>query len=171
MTLGKVTAFGACLIAAMGFGIWVSPHVMQGERIADVPLGIDALAPETETAPAARPPLAGAAAADKVVSARDALPPVAVSDPALHARLEPVLNPGADMAVAAGGFTDAAEFATVAYAARNTGVPFMLLKHRVLVEGMTLADAIEASQPTTNAILEAERASAEAWADLARIAG
>ena len=169
MTLGKVTAFGACLIAAMGFGVWVSPHVMQSERTADVPLGIDALAPET--APAARPPLAGAAAADKVVSARDALPLVAVSDPALHARLEPVLNSGADIAVAADGFTDAAEFAAVAYAARNTGVPFMLLKHRVLVEGMTLADAIEVSQPTTNAVLEAERASAEAWSDLARIVG
>jgi hypothetical protein len=47
----------------------------------------------------------------------------------------------------------------------------MLLKHRVLEEGMTLADAIQASQPTANGVLEAERASAEAWSDLARLAG
>jgi hypothetical protein len=75
------------------------------------------------------------------------------------------------VAIAAEGFADAAQFAAVAYAARNTGVPFMLLKHRVLEEGMTLADAIQASQPTANGVLEAERASAEAWSDLARLAG
>jgi hypothetical protein len=154
----------------MGFGIWVSPHVMQSETIGDVAPGelIETAAPGM--APADRP-ASTANAPDKVASAREAVPRVAVSDPALHQRLAPVLNQGADVAIAAEGFADAAQFAAVAYAARNTGVPFMLLKHRVLEEGMTLADAIQASQPTANGVLEAERASAEAWSDLARLAG
>src|SRR5690606_27375440 len=146
--------------------------VMQDDTPTTVPYGavIDTAAPEAT--PAAQPaPAAAVQQASVVVSAREAVPALTVNDPALRDQLALVLNRGADLTIAADGFDDTAEFAAVAYAARNTGVPFMLLKHRVVDEGMSLADAIEASQPTLNGVLEAERASAEAWADLARIAG
>ena len=58
---------------------------------------------------------------------------------------------------------------TVAYAARNTDIPFVLLKHRVLTEQMSLARAIGASRPELDAAAEVNRARAEAKADLARI--
>jgi hypothetical protein len=47
----------------------------------------------------------------------------------------------------------------------------MLLKHRVLDEGKTLAAAIRESQPAISAETEATRAVAEARSDLARLAG
>jgi hypothetical protein len=90
--------------------------------------------------------------------------------PELGERLKPLLNRGANMTIAAEGFGDAEQFAAVAHAARNTGVPFMLLKHRVVGEGKSLADAIRELQPGTNATVEAERAIAEARSDLAALA-
>ena len=75
------------------------------------------------------------------------------------------------MSLAAEGFRNAEQFAAVAHAARNTEIPFVLLKHRVLNEGKTLATAIRESQPTINAETEATRAVAEARSDLARLAG
>jgi hypothetical protein len=88
------------------------------------------------------------------------------SEPRLHARLKPVLNPGARMEVAAEGFRSAKEFATVAHAARNTDVPFMVLKHRVVTEGRTLADAIHESKPQVDAKAEVARAAAAAKSDI-----
>jgi hypothetical protein len=80
-----------------------------------------------------------------------------------------VLNRGADMSKAADGFRSGQEFATVAHAAKNTQVPFMLLKHRVLNERMSLASAILASQPDTNAAEQVAKARAEARSDLASL--
>jgi len=57
----------------------------------------------------------------------------------------------------------------VAHAARNTEIPFILLKHRVLDQGMSLARAIRASKPELNEDAEVNRARADAKADLARI--
>jgi predicted kinase len=85
--------------------------------------------------------------------------------------LKPLLNKGANMTMAADGFRDAQQFAAVAHAARNTEVPFVLLKHRVLDQGKTLAAAISESKPDINADVEATRAQAEARSDLARLAG
>jgi hypothetical protein len=96
---------------------------------------------------------------------------VAVSEPALHERLKPVLNRGANMAMAADGFKSAEEFATVAHAARNTAVPFMLLKHRVVNEGKSVADAIRESKPAADATAEADLARSQARSDIAAIAG
>ncbi|MBP7776354.1 MAG: hypothetical protein KA371_04445 [Acidobacteria bacterium] len=80
-----------------------------------------------------------------------------------------LLNDGADVEAAAEGFHNARELMTVAYAARNTDIPFVLLKHRVLTEQMSLARAIGASRPELDAAAEVNRARAEAKADLARI--
>ena len=94
-----------------------------------------------------------------------------VDAPALHERLKPVLNRGANMALAAEGFRSAEQFATVAHAARNTEVPFMLLKHRVLNEGKSVAEAIRESKPAVDAAVEANLARAQARSDIAAIAG
>jgi hypothetical protein len=56
---------------------------------------------------------------------------------------------------------------TVAHAARNSGVPFMVLKHRVLNEKRTLADAIGEAKPDIDARAEVARARAAARSDLA----
>ena len=77
----------------------------------------------------------------------------------------------ANMAMAADGFRSAEQFATVAHAARNTEVPFMVLKHRVLNEGKSLAQAIRESKPAIDAANEASQARAQARSDIAAIAG
>jgi len=57
----------------------------------------------------------------------------------------------------------------VAHAARNTKVPFMVLKHRVLNEGRTLADAIHELNPEVDAKAEVSRAAAAAKSDIASV--
>jgi hypothetical protein len=81
-----------------------------------------------------------------------------------------LLNRGADVRKAAEGFPNALQLMTVAHAARNTDIPFMVLKHRVLTEGKPLAAAIAELKPELNEVAEANRARAEARADLARLA-
>jgi len=92
-----------------------------------------------------------------------------MSAPELHARIKPILNRGADVTIASEAFEDATQFAAVAHAARNTGIPFMLLKNRVLNEDMSLAEAIRASDKHVDAEIEAELAVASARADLAAV--
>jgi hypothetical protein len=75
------------------------------------------------------------------------------------------------MTIASDGFASGEQFATVAHAARNTSVPFVVLKHRVLTEGRTLADAIHEFKPALDAKAEVARAREAARADLRDIAG
>jgi hypothetical protein len=96
---------------------------------------------------------------------------VPATQPDLQARLKPVLNRGTRMEMAAAGFRDAEQFATVAHAARNTGVPFAVLKHRVLEERQTLARAIRSSKPDLDAQREVVRARRAARDDIAAITG
>lgn len=94
---------------------------------------------------------------------------VPVTAPQLHDRMKPVLARGTKINVAVEGFSDAEQFATIAHAARNTQVPFILLKHRVLTEHRSLADAIRASKPDLDAEAEVERARRAAKSDLAAL--
>jgi hypothetical protein len=73
------------------------------------------------------------------------------------------------MTIAADGFRDAEQFATVAHAARNTHVPFMLLKHRILNEKKSLAEALKASKPDLDVASEITRARSEARSDVAAV--
>ena len=166
MTFGKMTALSLGFVGAFALGVWTGPHIVQ--RSADVSVAADdasviwgsGLPPETDkasNAPAAR------AAATAVR--------VDVSAPDLQARLKPVLNRGANMALAAEGFRSAEQFATVAHASRNTQVPFVLLKHRVINQGKSVAEAIRESKPAVNAAVEANLARAQARSDIAQIAG
>ena len=96
---------------------------------------------------------------------------IPVSAPELHERIKPVLARGTRLPLAAEGFVDAEQFATLAHAARNTQVPFILLKHRVLAEGQSLEDAIRASRPELDARVEALKAKGMARADVRTVRG
>jgi hypothetical protein len=162
VTTAKTVALTVGLAGAIALGVWVAPRVMNRDtpstdaRVADV---AEPAAPVVDKAPAVP---RRAAAADKVA----ALP---ASAPAVHDRLKPVLNRGTKVEIAAQGFSSAEEFATVAHAARNTEVPFMVLKHRVLDEGKTLAAAIRESKPNVNAAAEVRRARAAARQDISAL--
>jgi hypothetical protein len=77
-----------------------------------------------------------------------------------------VLNPGAKPEIAAADFDGAEQFLTVAHAARNTDVPFMVLKDRVVNQGQSLAQAIHELRPDLDARAEVTRARAAAREDL-----
>ena len=94
---------------------------------------------------------------------------ITASAPEVQARLKPVLSKGTDMQKAAEGFRDARQFATLAHAARNTQVPFVVLKHHVLNEGKSLAAVIREFKPSLDATAEVNRARSEADEDLAAI--
>jgi hypothetical protein len=94
---------------------------------------------------------------------------IPVSAPELHARMKPVLARGTKLPLAAEGFSSAEQFATLAHAAKNTKVPFILLKHRVLTEGQSLEAALLASKPEIDARAEVQRARAAAKEDIASL--
>ena len=165
MTIGKMTALGFGLVGAFALGVWTGPHITH--RASDTASAVHetVAVPATPEEAAATDP---ARIARRAAAARTAR--VDVAAPALHDRLKPVLNRGANMAMAAEGFRSAEQFATVAHAARNTSVPFLLLKHRVLNEGKTVAEAIRESKPAVNAAVEANLARAQARSDIASLA-
>ena len=124
-------------------------------------------------------PVVSAATPEPVVKVEPTLPerpavprlervPTASAKP-VQQHVKGLLNRGADVRKAAEGFPNALQLMTVAHAARNTDIPFMVLKHRVLTEGKPLATAIEELKPELNEVAEANRARAEARADLARL--
>ena len=185
MTFVKATMFTAAFIGVFVLGVAVGPWVMD---VRQPRASAEPAQPTTAPTPAAdqtttRVPArntvrarakassansATATSARPSAAANAAVPP---SEPRLHARLKPVLNRGARMAVASEGFRSAEEFAAVAHAARNTNVPFMVLKHRVVHEGQTLEQALRDVNPEVDAKAEVARARAAAKSDLAAIAG
>lgn len=167
MTIGKAAALTAGLVGAMAVGVMVGPSITnRGNTMTAAPTASVAPAPETP-APAAAPASTRVTAERRAeVKVRENLAAMSSASPVLHERLKPVLNRGAKMELAAQGFRDAEQFATVAHAARNTEVPFMVLKHRVLTEKQSLAEAIAASKPNLDAKREAARARTAAREDI-----
>ncbi|MQA29074.1 MAG: hypothetical protein GEU82_04440 [Luteitalea sp.] len=176
MAVGKIAGVTAGFIGALALGIAIGPSVQERlfykERPAaaqpTVTLAEEAPAP-TSTRTRVSPPRARPNEAVRKSSASSVSIPL--SEPRLHDKLKPVLNRGARMEIAADGFRSAEEFATVAHAARNTNLPFMVLKHRVLSEGRTLANAIQEAKPDVDPKAEVVRARAAAKADLAAVGG
>jgi hypothetical protein len=184
MTVGKTAALTAGFLGAFAVGVAVGPSIqdrflVEKARVTVPPAETTATSasrPAASSTAPARTPRAGATAAARkttpgAATANAASASVPVSEPRLHARLKPVLNRGARMEVAAEGFRSAEEFATVAHASRNTDVPFMVLKHRVLIDGRTLADAIHEAKPEVDARAEVARAEAAAKSDIATVGG
>jgi hypothetical protein len=165
MTFGKGAALAAGFVGAMALGVWIGPHVTGDRSTASgTPHVYVGNLPNTAAPTRPRPPAAP-------VTNRATTPAIEPSSADLQNQLKPLLNKGTDMSIAAEGFRNAEQFATVAHAARNTEIPFVLLKHRVLNERMTLAAAIRESKPDMNAERESRRALAEARSDLAKLAG
>lgn len=160
MTFGKAAGLSCAFLAAVALGVGISPYVIDHPAATRDVAVADAAVPSAEAGTAV--PAAGRAA-------RPTVPPMAASSPALHDRIKPLLNSGADMTLASADFASGEQFAAVAHASRNTEIPFMLLRHRVVVEGKSLADAIKESRPDVNAPIEAERAIAEARSDIASL--
>ncbi len=150
------------MVGAFALGLTLGPQ-LDATRDSNSP-AVTAPAPEPEpTVVAERPLQARRITAPKLerVLAAEAKP--------VQQHVKHILNRGTDVRVASEGFQNARELMTVAYAARNTDIPFVLLKHRVLTERKSLASAIREFKPELDETAEATRARANAVADLARL--
>jgi hypothetical protein len=139
MTVGKATALTAGFIGAFALGVWIGPHIMHRDASQPVAVQQDvqpAAVPDTPLPAPARRPAARASASP--AAAAPAASTVAVSAPELQRKLKPLLRSGANMQVAGEGFASAEQFASTAHAAKNTDVPFMVLKNRVVDERKSL---------------------------------
>ena len=165
MTLGKAAALTAAFAAVFAAGVWTGPYMTRHWQ------------PESSTAVSAPMPStnapAPAAVTSKTATRRSELPKAASGPaptaPEVQKLVKPLLNRGTDMEVAAEGFRTAEQFATVAHAAKNTGVPFMVLKHRVLNQGKPLSTAIRESKPDINVAAEASLALGQARRDISSL--
>ena len=182
MKTGKTSAATLGLVGGLVLGAWIGAELTMGRPVAPEPAAVTTEAVQESPAAtvAAKPKrptrvsrVARTASSDAVAAPMPEATPsprlvmtIPVSAPELHARIKPVLARGTKLTLAADGFTSAEQFATLAHAARNTQVPFILLKHRVLIEGQSLEDAIRASKPDIDARIEALRAKGEARADI-----
>lgn len=147
------------MVGAFALGMTVGPQLNANRRV-----------PEISVAPVAPEATAGAPIATPVVVPAPRLERVpAASARPVQQHVKLLLNSGTDVKKASAGFHNARELMTVAYAARNTDIPFVLLKHRVLNERMSLSRAISRSKPELDEAAEVNRARAEAKADLARL--
>jgi len=175
MKNGTTSAAVLGLVGGIALGVWVGAEMTSG-RTAEAPVAVE----QTVAAPAPEPVKAtprrarvvrptAAEAAPATASAPKLVMTIPVSAPELHDRMKPVLARGTKIPLAVEGFKDAEQFATIAHAARNTQVPFILLKHRVLAEGQSLEEAILASKPDLDAATEVALARSEAKADIAAL--
>jgi hypothetical protein len=181
MKTGKTSAATLGLVGGLALGAWIGSEMTllnNKDVVSAEPAAVTAKAPEEPAAPVTRakpkrvirvPRVASgavAASAPAPESAPKLVMTIPVSAPELHQRMKPVLARGTKLPIAVEGFTSAEQFATLAHAARNTQVPFILLKHRVLTEGQSLEEAIRASKPEIDAKTEALKAKGAARADI-----
>lgn len=152
------------ILGAFTLGVWASPHLRNTGDDMDEPVLTRTTAEVDTPAAPARTRTPDAETPRTLRTERVSADAENVRN---HARS--LLSSGSDPMKAAEGFDSAEEFLSVAYAARATEVPFVLLKHRVLNEDKSLEDAIEASKPDLDASLEAERARLNARAELQRL--
>jgi hypothetical protein len=183
---GKTTAATLGLVGGLALGVWIGSEMTSGRSAsAPEPAAVTAQAPAVPAVTprpakpkrvtrAARATTTPARAAAVEAPAPESSPrlvrTIPVSAPELHERMKPVLARGTKMPLAVEGFTSAEQFATLAHASKNTEVPFILLKHRVLTEGQSLEEAILASKPEVDAKAEVARARAAAKEDIASVA-
>ena len=192
----KTSAAAVGMVGGLALGVWIGSEMTSGrEASAPGPAAVATRLAHEPAAPTA--PVAKASRVTRVTRARVAaaveapaggpttrtsrrgvdspesapklVMTIPVSAPEFHARMKPVLARGTKLPLAVEGFTSAEQFATLAHAAKNTQVPFILLKHRVLTEHQSLEEAIRASKPDLDAKAEAERARAAARSDIASI--
>jgi hypothetical protein len=162
MTVTKASLLALGFAGSMALGVWIAPYVTDRADTTTTATVVTAdIVP-----PAAPEPVATSRADREEVATVSRASAIAPTAPDLHARLKPVMASGTNLEKAAAGFSDSEQFATMAHLARNTGVPFVLLKHRVLTEGHSLGEALKLSKPDADVALEVQRARAAARADI-----
>ena len=170
------------LVGGLALGVWIGSEMTSGrEALTPEPAVVTTQAadvPAVTPQPVKSKRVTRVARVNRSAAAIEAPAPesapklvmtIPVSAPELHARMKPVLARGTKLQMAAEGFRDAEQFATVAHAAKNTQVPFILLKHRVITEGQSLEEAIRVSKPEIDAKREVARARAAARSDIAAL--
>jgi hypothetical protein len=173
MTSGKAALLTAGLVGVVALGVVTAPTIRNHWSKINTETTTTTSAPADTSAPApvkAKRPAHRAAPREAVTAKKDTgrvdIVAVSVWQPELRNRVKAVLNPGARLELAAEDFTSAEQFVTVAHAARNTQVPFAVLKDRVLNQGQSLAEAIHEFKPALDAKAEVKRARVEAQSDL-----
>ena len=181
MTIGKAGLLTAGLVAVFALGVMTGPTIRDNWSKMNAPEAT-AAAPAAE--PGAPAPVRAERSAPRARSSSSrpheavattkapAVQMIAVSlwEPELRDRVKDLLNPGARLEIATADFDTSEQFLTVAHAARNTKLPFMVLKDRVVNQGQSLAEAIGEIKPELDAKAEVTRARAAARSDL-EIAG
>jgi hypothetical protein len=170
------------LVGGLALGVWIGSEMTSGrEALTPEPAVVTTQAadvPAVTPQPVKSKRVTRVARVNRSAAAIEAPAPesapklvmtIPVSAPELHARMKPVLARGTKLQMAAEGFRDAEQFAMVAHAAKNTQVPFILLKHRVITEGQSLEEAIRVSKPEIDAKREVARARAAARSDIAAL--
>jgi hypothetical protein len=167
----KVTLGTAAVAGAAALTIWMASTTADRETTAANRVAQS----EPAKKPAARPARATSskpiAKADETAGAWPnastvIVPSYLVTQPKLADRVQPLLQKGADVQLAAEGFRTPELFAAVAHAAHNLDVPFVVLKHRVLNERLPLSKAIAAIRPDVDANEHASQAMEAARADI-----
>ncbi|MGE5815747.1 MAG: hypothetical protein ACM36C_14760 [Acidobacteriota bacterium] len=178
MTVAKAGLLTAGLAAMFAVGVMTGPTIRDTWSKMNAPEATVAAPAVERSAPAAvkadRPARRARSSSSRpheVVATKGAANtvrtiPVSVWEPEFRDRVKAVLNPGARLEIAAADFDNAEQFMTVAHAARNTKVPFAVLKDRVLNQGQSLAEAIREFKPGLDANAEVARARAAARSDL-----
>jgi hypothetical protein len=179
MTFGKAAALTAAFVGVFALGVVTAPYIsnhtdIRPDRTATV--NHDAPAANTSATPASSTRRARQSVKTEIKTAEapaaapaSAIAAVPATTPELQGRLKKVLRSGAKMDLASNGFRNGEQFAMVAHASRNTDVPFMLLKHRVVEEGKSLEAALRESKPDIDASAEVSKAREQARADLASV--
>jgi hypothetical protein len=182
MRFAKGVALVLGLVAAVAFGVWIGPsitdRVAANNTTASTQPSVSSVDTDLQKPIVKRVPSSQRTTAKQRKAADTTVHSVPVGStpravsviaPALHERLKPLLNKGANMDVASEGFGDAEQFAAVAHAARNTEIPFVVLKHRVVYEGTSLDAAIREIKPNLNGRVEAQRAYTQAKSDISAL--
>jgi hypothetical protein len=162
MTIATKAGITAGVLGAFWLGVLAAPSVRHGDSPVEQ-IEVVRAADASPTPTAAPRVTEGPSVSETRATA------MAASAEPVQKHAKSLLSQGTDTSKAADGFANAEQFVTVAYAAKNTEVPFVLLKHRVLNENQSLAEAIRTSKPELDATLEADRARLEARATLARM--
>ena len=173
MTVTKTGLIVVALVGAVALAVAIGPtvekHWTRTHPSAGHAVETKGSAPATaRTSKPARASSSRTPEAGTVKKGSNTIETVAVSawQPEFRNRVKAVLNRGADLQIAAADFASPEQFLTVAHAARNTQVPFMVLKDRVVNQGQSLAQAIHEFKPDLDARAEVTRARAAAREDL-----
>jgi len=80
----------------------------------------------------------------------------------LAAKLKARLPAGTDLMTASGGFRNLGQFVAAVNVWNNLGIPFAQLKAKMVTDGLSLGQAIQALRPASSGTVEAQRAEYDA---------